>query len=109
RHPLVDHEQGDGVAAPGQLAGQLERLVAGARGEHAMAVTVPSAEIALDGSQDRFVVVDGEDCRHGGHAPECTPPCGTLTPCCGPSSSSCSCSGSSGSCCEPSAGSSTCC
>ena len=38
--------------------------------------------------RDGLVVIDGQNCRLGDHASECTLRCGTLTPCCGPSSSS---------------------
>jgi len=68
RHALVDEEQCHRLVALGQLANDLERVGRGSGADDAVVVRVPRAQVALDGPEDGRVVVDGEDCRLGGHA-----------------------------------------
>ena len=68
RHALVDEEQRHRLVALGQLADDLERIGRGSGADDAVVVGVPRAQVALDGPEDGRIVVDGEDCRLGGHA-----------------------------------------
>ena len=63
RHALVGHQQGDRLVAQVHLGEQLEALGPRLGAQHAEALAVAPAQVALDRPRDARVVVDAED--HG--------------------------------------------
>ena len=63
-HALVGDDQRHRIAARGQSCREdLERILAGARGDDREVARVAAPQIALDGADDLLVVVDGEEHR----------------------------------------------
>ncbi len=59
RHALVGDDQCHGIAARGELSEDLERFLAGARGDDGEVARIAVAQVALDGADDLLVVVYG--------------------------------------------------
>ena len=59
RHALIDQQQGHGIVTRLQLAQGVERHLPRVRAQHAIAVGIIAAQIALDGAQYFGIVIYG--------------------------------------------------
>ena len=63
RHPLVDQEQRDRLAARVELVHRLQRRRAGVGAHHAVALAILPAQVALDRAEHLGIVVNRQDHR----------------------------------------------
>ena len=59
RHALVGQEQGHGIVAGLEFTQSVEGGASGIRAHDAITVGVPAAQIALDGSENLGIIIDG--------------------------------------------------